>query len=274
MTANNIHARAAGAVARANRTDILTAEVANGVLYVTLNRPERHNALSRATIAELAEVFALFAQDETLSVAVLTGAGDKSFAAGGDLKDLEAVRTEDDAAAMSRETRAAFDRIRTFPVPVVAALNGTAVGGGAELACACDFRIAALRAKIGFVQSKMGLTTGWGGGLDLAAIVGSQAALRLTLTAEILDPSAALAIGLYDAVAEEGALEAAVTIMTDRFRALPRPVLASFKLLNRALRAGADRAALETLETDMFARSWVGQPHWDAVAAFNARRKT
>lgn len=94
------------------------------VLHVTIMREARHNALSRATIAEIADTFARHAGDTGLRAAVLRGAGTRSFAAGGDIRDLEAVRTEAEAAAMSRETRAAFDHIRGFPVPVVAALNG------------------------------------------------------------------------------------------------------------------------------------------------------
>ena len=84
---------------------------------------------------------------------------DKSFAAGGDLKDLDGIRIRDDAATMSRDTRAAFDAIRAFPVPVVAALNGDALGDRAELAVACDFRVAAAHARIGFVQGRPGITT-------------------------------------------------------------------------------------------------------------------
>lgn len=255
-------------------TDTLIAECRDGLLTVTLSRPEKHNALSRKAISDLAGAFTLFASDQTVKAAILTGAGDKSFAAGGDLKDLEAVQTLEQAKQMSSETRLAFDAIRTFPAPVVAALNGNAVGGGAELACACDFRVAAAHARIGFVQGRLGITTAWGGGLDLCAIVGYHKALRLTLSGEVLAPADAAAIGLYDAVAREN--EQLSKIAADLLAPMlkqPRQVLASFKQLNRAVRDADARSRLEQLETDLFAQAWVSDAHWDALEAFNSRRK-
>lgn len=256
-------------------TDTLLAECVDDVLSVTLSRPEKHNALSRKAIADIAEVFGLFAPDTTIRAAILTGAGDKSFAAGGDLKDLEAVRTLDEARQMSGETRAAFDEIRRFPAPVVAALNGNAVGGGAELACACDFRVAAPHARIGFVQGKLGITTAWGGGIDICSIVGPQKALWLTLSGTILTPEDALAMGLYDAVSRpDETLRQTAEALLEPLLKQPRQVLASFKQLNRAVRDADARARLEALETDLFAKSWVSDAHWDALDAFNSRRKT
>jgi len=262
-------------VAGGNAMPNLEIERRGAVLHVTIAREARHNALSRATIAEIDETFAHHARDADLRAAVLSGAGVRSFAAGGDIRDLEAVRTEAEAAAMSRETRAAFDRIRDFPVPVVAVLNGTALGGGAELAAACDFRVAAAHARIGFIQGRMGLITAWGGGIDLCAIVGYQTALRITLSAQILGAEEARAIGLVDAVAaEDEPLDMAVARLLEPIIAQPRPVLAGFKELNRAARRVAGRAGLEQLETALFARTWVDDAHWDAVEAFNARRKS
>ena len=244
------------------------------VLYLTIAREERHNALSRATIAEIGETFARHAADETILAAVLRGAGEKSFAAGGDIRDLEAVRTLEEAAGMSTDTRRAFDRIRDFPVPVIAAINGNALGGGAELAAACDLRVGAAHARIGFIQGRMGLTTAWGGGLDLCSIVGFQKALWLTLSGEILNGHDALQAGLLDALAGDGeTLEDALERILAPLLSQPRIVLASFKALNRAARLGLGRDELETQETALFGRSWVSDAHWQAVEAFNARRK-
>lgn len=256
------------------RTDTLVADCEESVLTVTLSRPEKHNALSRKAIADLRDVFTRFAEDRTVRVAVLTGAGNQSFAAGGDLKDLEAVRTLDQARQMSSETRLAFDAIRRFPAPVVAALNGNAVGGGAELASACDFRVAAPHARIGFVQGKLGITTAWGGGIDICTIVGHQRALWLTLSGTILKSEEALSIGLYDAVAgpDEQVSDAAVGLVASMLKQ-PRQVLDSFKQLNRAVRDADARLRLEHLETELFAQAWVSDAHWEALDAFNSRRK-
>jgi len=153
---------------------------ADGILRVTINRPEKRNALSRAVLDELGQVFAGHAPDEALRVAVLTAAGSHSFAAGGDLLDLAAVRTREGAAAMATQARTALDAIRRFPVPVVAALNGVALGGGAELAVACDLRIAAAHAGIGFVQGRLNIVTAWGGGIDLMRLLGPARGLAVS----------------------------------------------------------------------------------------------
>ena len=154
-------------------------ETRDAVMTVTIERPEKRNALSRAVLAELAAAFTDGARDESLKAAVVTGAGDISFAAGGDLRDLEQVRTLKDAAAMAEGAKQAFETIRRFPVPVVAALNGDALGGGAELAVACDFRVFAHHARIGFVQGRLNISTAWGGGVDLMRLVGPAIGLRL-----------------------------------------------------------------------------------------------
>ncbi len=128
-------------------SSFINAAFENGVLSVTLNRPGKLNALNIAMIAELGSVFAAWSAREEVVVATLTGAGTKCFSSGGDIQELSAIRTEADAMAFSTESRKALDTIRRFPVLVVALLNGDALGGGAELALACDLRIAAHHAK-------------------------------------------------------------------------------------------------------------------------------
>lgn len=247
----------------------------DSLLVVTISRPEKRNALSRPVIAAIADAFSDNAADEAISAVILTGAGDRSFAAGGDLKDLDSVRSMDDAREMSSSIRRAFDTIRNFPVPVVAALNGDAVGGGAELAAACDFRVAAAHSRIGFIQGKLAITTAWGGGIDLCDIVGVQKAMWLTLSGEVLDAGRAQDIGLVDAVAagDEPVASAAENFLAPML-SRPRRVLASFKRLNRAVRSGLPRAELEREETELFAETWTSEEHWAAVAAFYAGRKS
>lgn len=250
----------------------LLCERADGVLRVTLNRPEKRNALSRTLLAQLRDAFLAARGDETLRLAILTGAADKSFAAGGDLRDLSSVRTEDEALAMSRDAREALDAIRFFPVPVIAALNGDSLGGGAELAAACDFRVAAGHARIGFVQGRLAISTAWGGGVDLMTILGPTKALRLLATAQILAAREALEIGLVDAIAGEGALAGLdLDAATDAFAApmlkqAPQ-VLRAFKALANAARSGEGRAGLEAIENARFARTWIHDDHWAAADA-------
>ena len=118
---------------------------------------------------------------------MIKGAGDKAFVSGGDLKELSAIRTEADAAAMARRMRGVCDRIAAFPGPVLAALNGHALGGGAEVAVAADIRLAADDIKIGFNQVSLAIMPAWGGAERLAALVGKGRALLLAGTGSILD---------------------------------------------------------------------------------------
>lgn len=118
-------------------------------------------------LSQLKGIFTAYSDVETLQLAILTGAGDKSFAAGGDLKGLYAVRTPEQMRQMSDEANECLKAIRQFPLPLIAALNGDALGSGSELAIACDFRLAAKHARSGFSQDKRSITTAWGRGPDL-----------------------------------------------------------------------------------------------------------
>ncbi|HEY0836735.1 MAG TPA: enoyl-CoA hydratase/isomerase family protein [Azospirillum sp.] len=253
--------------------DHLRVQRRDGRLDVVLNRPDKRNALSRALLADIRRTFEELAADDTLRVAVLRGAGDKSFAAGGDLKDLEAVRTLPEAEEMAREARAALEAVRQFPVPVVAALNGDALGGGAELASACDFRVAAAHARIGFIQGRLNIATAWGGGVDLMHIVGPTTALRLMSRSDILDMAHAHAVRLVDVVAEDGVFDAAVDDFVAPILKQAPQVVRAFKALANAHRSGAPRAELYALETERFARTWVHDDHWDAAARALPGRK-
>lgn len=242
-------------------------------LDVTINRPTKRNALSREALALLRATLEAHAEDAEIKVLVLGGAGEKSFAAGGDLNDLSTLRTLEDAADMSRQSRAALEAVRRFPVPVVAALNGDALGGGAELAVACDLRVAAGHARIGFVQGRLGITTAWGGGIDLASLVGPSRALALLARCELLCAADAAAQGLVDRVAGPGeTLADAVNDFVGPLLSLPRQVLAAFKALNLAYRRAAPRGELEQIETDRFAETWVHDDHWRAADAILKRR--
>ncbi len=248
---------------------------ADGVLRVTIDRAEKRNALSRALLAELRGVFEGHAGDGSLRLAVLTAAGDRNFAAGGDLRDLASVRTEAEAVAMATEARAALDAVRGFPVPVVAALNGVALGGGAELALACDLRIAAAHAGIGFVQGRLNISTAWGGGIDLMRLIGPARGLAVLVRGEVIPAGPAQALGLVDAVA--GADEP-FEAFVDRFVAsLPRQapqVMRAFKAQAIAERLGRPRAEREQIEARLFSLTWVHDDHWNAVERLFEDRAT
>lgn len=244
--------------------DVL-ASVQESLLRVTLNRPEKRNPLSRAVLARLREVFEAH-RDEALSVALLSGAGERSFAAGGDLRDLEQVRTPAEARALFDLGNCALQAIRDFPVPVVAALNGVALGGGAELAAACDVRIAAAHARIGFVQGTLNIPTAWGGGSDLVAILGPARGLELLCSARVLSAPEAHAMGLVEAVAAEGEPFADfVERFLGPWRKQCPQVMRAFKWQAAARKLGRPRGEIDLRDRELFARAWCHADHWQAA---------
>ncbi len=247
---------------------------AEGVLQVTINRADKHNPLSRHMLAELRDCFEDAATDCELRCATLRGAGGRYFAAGGDLNDLAKVQSRDATVEMAEDSRAALDAVREFPVPVVALLNGDALGGGAELALACDMRVMAAHARITYVHGRLALSTGWGGGTDLFDLVGRARALSLLCRGEAVDAARALSWGLADAVAGEGqSPEEALEAFVAPIRSLPAALARSFKAQALAKRRGEAREARRESELERFIESWLSEAHWSALDRVLARSK-
>lgn len=246
--------------------DQLLIETRDRVLYVTVDRVEKHNALSLSIIAALGVTFRDAAADQSLIAAVLRGAGEKTFAAGGDLRELAKLRTEQEARQMALDAKETFNAIRDFPVPVIAAMNGNAFGGGGELAVSCDFRVATSHSRIGFVQGRLALATAWGGGPDLLDLVGRARGLRLLTTSEMLEPQQALEIGLYDFVAPEGEdFSDTVENYLEPMRKQAPQSMRAFKAVTSAHRRGESRETMHAIETDMFVKTWIHDDHWEAA---------
>ena len=171
----------------------------DALAVVTVNRPEKRNALDDRTMAELDSVFADLGADPAVRGVLLTGAGDKAFVAGADIGELA---TQDPVAGKERSERGqkVLDRIENLGKPVVAAVNGFALGGGCELALACHLRIASENARLGTPEVKLGLMCGYGGTQRLSRLVGKGRALELLLTGEMVDAQEALRIGLVNRV--------------------------------------------------------------------------
>lgn len=252
----------------------LLVSLQDGVLTLTINRPAKRNALSLALLDDLAATLNAHAADPGLRAAVITAAGDRCFAAGGDLDELDSVRTEADAADMSRRGRAALDTVRQFPLPVVGALNGLALGGGAELAMACDLRIASRNAEIGFLQGQLNVTTAWGGGIDLCLAIGVPRALELFASARVIPAAEAGELGLVNYVcqAEQTLNDGLAEFLRPWLQRSPR-VLRGFKSITKAARLTL-HAEVAPVEEGELAVTWAHQDHWDAVAAAAARRKS
>lgn len=174
-------------------------EVKEGTAVVTINRPDKLNALNRATLEELAKAVGAAADDEAVKAVVLTGAGAKAFVAGADIAEIAGLD-----AASGREFslfgQGVYRAIETLPKPVLAAVNGFALGGGCELAMACHIRIASENAQFGQPEVNLGVIAGYGGTQRMARLVGKGRALELLLTGDRVDARRACEMGLVNAV--------------------------------------------------------------------------
>jgi enoyl-CoA hydratase len=243
----------------------LEVTVADGILEVLINRPAKRNALSQAVLQEIRATFARYAGDQTLIAATVRGAGDKCFAAGGDLREFDGFRTHELTHRMGVASTAALDAIRNFPVPVIAVLNGDAIGGGAELAVACDIRIFAAHSRIAFVQGTLSISPAWGGGGDLVRLVGGARALRLLARAEFLSAPVAYELGLADAVAtrDRDFAQYVAEFMTP-IKARKPQVMRAFKAIVTAARRTPDAQRVRDVEAERLLATWLHADHWAA----------
>ncbi|MGH7585566.1 MAG: enoyl-CoA hydratase/isomerase family protein [Gemmatimonadales bacterium] len=187
--------------------DALLFDLRDGVALVTFNRPDKLNALNTEVLGALREVVGRIESDEAIRGAVLTGSGTKAFVAGADIAEM-AGQTPVAAEARARRGQAIFRRIERCGKPVVAAVNGFALGGGCELAMACHLRVASRTARFGQPEVKLGIGPGYGGSVRLPRLVGKGRALDILLTARMVDAEEALRIGLCDRVVEPEAVVA------------------------------------------------------------------
>ncbi|HKS98283.1 MAG TPA: enoyl-CoA hydratase/isomerase family protein [Rugosimonospora sp.] len=227
-------------------------ELDRDLAVITINRPHARNAIARSTMDELEKALDAAAGARAL---VITGGGDRAFVSGGDLKELSAIRTEDGAVAMALRMRGICDQIAGFPGPVIAALNGHALGGGAEVAVAADIRIAADDTRIGFNQVALAIMPAWGGLERLAALVGRGRALLLAGAGLVLDAAEAERIGLVDQVLPRAGF-------AEGWRAVARSLATGAACEIKSVVSGAlsaDGAARA------FARLWVADEHWAAA---------
>ncbi|MGE8204193.1 enoyl-CoA hydratase/isomerase family protein [Heyndrickxia sp. NPDC080065] len=157
----------------------------SGILEWKINRPEKRNAVNFNVIAGLETVLDRAENDNNVKALVITGEGEYAFCSGGDLDEFHQLKTEEEAYSMLSKMGLNLYRLATLSKPTLALINGTAVGGGCEIATACDFRIAKTGSKLGFIQGKLGITTGWGGASLLYEKIPSHSALKILLEANI-----------------------------------------------------------------------------------------
>jgi enoyl-CoA hydratase len=250
----------------------IRAEQEGAVLVLTIDRPRVSNALGLATMAELDEILVELESRSDVRCTVITGAGDRAFIAGGDLTELESRRDEAFAVVMAERMRSTLDRIARLPMPVLAAINGAALGGGAEVAMACDFRIAAEDARIGFTQVLLGLLPAWGGIERLATAVGRGRALYLLTTGRVLTGAEAYIWGVVEEAVPRSSFQDRWAEVAWQVARAPAHALAGIK---RTLEAAlpAARPELAGPAVASFARAWAAPQHWEMAAELKRRRR-
>lgn len=219
---------------------MLTFEARDRVAFITVNRPEKLNALNDATISELGEAIEEARSRDDVGGIILTGAGTKAFVAGADIAEL-AEQGPVDGRERSLRGQRIFTRFETSPKPTIAAINGYALGGGCELALACHIRIASEGAKLGLPETNLGIGPGYGGTQRLPRLVGKGRALQIILTGEMIDAAEAYRIGLVNKVVPSGELlSAAEAAMRQILAKGPVAVALCIEAVNRGLEGTLD----------------------------------
>jgi len=262
----------AGKEQKALETLLLAKDHEIRVATITINRPDRLNTLSPQVFDELEQALAELERDEDVRCVVITGAGERSFSAGADLTSFTDISKAHKVWQISRRSEEVFHRLANFPKPTVAALNGYAYGGGLELALACDFRLAARRAKVGQTEIGLGLVPGAGGSQRLVRVVGLAKAKELVMMGSRLTADEAAAIGLLTKVADNEAFGDAVRSFAERLaKQAPIAIRLAKALLNRSGDVPID-AALE-MEAMAFGLVTSTEDIYEGLQAFMEKRE-
>jgi len=249
----------------------LKVETAGGIRRITINRPEKLNALNVATVGELARVIEIIEADDSVDAVVITGAGEKAFVAGADISELATLGPVA-AKEFALRGQEVFRSIERLTRPVVAAVNGFALGGGCELAMACHMRVASSNAVFGQPEVKLGLIPGYGGTQRLPRLVGKGRAMEILLTGRNIKADEAERIGLANAICEPGELD---TVVGDLIASIlangPLAVGNCIEAVNSGLEMSLDDACL--LEATLFGVGAASDQMREGTTAFLERRQ-
>ncbi|HEU4496480.1 MAG TPA: enoyl-CoA hydratase-related protein [Flavobacterium sp.] len=243
----------------------------NGIATVTINRPAKLNALNKATIEELHDAFEALDNDEKIRVIILTGSENKAFVAGADISEFADFSISEGSELAARGQAMLFDFVENLKTPVIAAVNGFALGGGLELAMACHFRIASANAKMGLPEVSLGVIPGYGGTQRLPQLVGKGKAMELIMTAGMLDAEEAKALGLVNhVVPQEDLLGLADSIAQKIMRNSPSAIGKAIEAVNANFKDGVDGYAVEIKN---FGASFGTEDFKEGTGAFLEKRK-
>ena len=245
--------------------------VENGVATIAINRPKALNALNLATLTELKDVVEKIAVDKAVQVVIITGAGEKSFVAGADIVEMS-TKNAVEGRVWGQVGQNIFTEIENLPQPVIAAVNGFALGGGCELACACDIRYASENAKFGQPEVGLGITPGFGGTQRLTRVVGRGHAKELIYTANIIDAQEALRIGLVNKVVPQAELmDVVMKVAKTITKKAPVAVQLAKTAINRGI--NCDVVTGISYEAEVFGLCFATADQKEGMKAFIEKRK-
>jgi enoyl-CoA hydratase len=242
----------------------------DGILWITIDRPKVRNALNAKTVEEIASAFAAARSDDAVHAVIVTGAGEKAFVAGADINEL-ATMTPVSGKFVSEQGQSVFLQIERFPKPVIAAINGFALGGGCELALACHIRIASENAQIGLPEVSLGIIPGYGGTQRMARLVGKAKAFELICTGDRVTAAEAERIGLVNRVVPADQLLAAAEELAKKIASRsPVAVRAAMEAINHGSDMPFEEGQL--LEATLFGLLCASEDMKEGMAAFLEKR--
>ena len=251
-------------------TNILT-EKNNGIMTIIINRPNKLNALNKATIEELHHAFDEANKDKNTKVIILTGSGEKAFVAGADISEFADFDVEEGADLAAKGQDLLFNFVENLATPVIAAINGFALGGGLELAMACHFRLASDNAKMGLPEVSLGVIPGYGGTQRLPQLVGKGRAMEMIMTAGMIDANTALNYGLVNHVVnQEELLPLCQKIASKISRNSLVAISAAIKAINANFKDGVNGFQVEVTE---FGNCFGTEDFEEGTTAFLEKRK-
>ncbi|RSD28299.1 enoyl-CoA hydratase/isomerase family protein [Mesobacillus subterraneus] len=242
-----------------------------GILLFTINRPERRNAINYEVMEGLEQALDL-AKGDDVKVFAITGAGDQAFCSGGDLSAFHQLKTEEQAKGMLSRMAGILHKLLVLPKPTIAILNGSAVGGGCEIAAACDFRIGREGMKAGFVQANLAITSGWGGGTILLEKLPEHIALKMLLDANIHTAEELQELGFIHHVYKGDPLDACLSFLKESLKKEPTVLKAYKTLLNKKWEQLSMLERMEE-EASRCAVLWEDDAHHRKVDEFMTKKK-
>ena len=250
----------------------ILSDFSDGITTITINRPTKLNALNSNTIFELHTAFKLADVDTDTKVIIITGSGEKAFVAGADISEFANYDSEEGAALSKEGQDLLFDFIENLSTPVIAAVNGFALGGGLELAMSAHFRLASTNARMGLPEVSLGLIPGYGGTQRLAQLIGKGRAMELTMTANMIDATTALTYGLVNHVIPQEELLPKCYALADKIKSNSSlAISAVIKAINAKYKDGVNGYDVEISE---FGKCFDTEDFEEGTTAFLEKRKS